>query len=171
LSYGLLCQIVNNFVAQITSSALGSIGFVPNGGRVYYLNRSQPPLLSEMVVAVYNATRNKGFLEYVWFPETVRLQPPTCHVAVTRSAVSALDKEYTYWMNNGSYGNGVSLNVPGVGNVMLNRYATNWTQPRPESWLEDTNTVRVFRGLLSSHFLSSLVVASPTRPLLRGLTP
>eukprot|EP00775_Hariotina_reticulata_P006394 gene6394-6626_t len=36
-------------------SMLERTGFVPNGARVYYLNRSQPPLLSAMVKAVYEA--------------------------------------------------------------------------------------------------------------------
>lgn len=30
-------------------------GFVPNGSRAYYLNRSQPPLLSAMVAEVWKA--------------------------------------------------------------------------------------------------------------------
>ena len=29
-------------------------GLVPNGARVYYLNRSQPPLLSDMVMALFS---------------------------------------------------------------------------------------------------------------------
>jgi alpha,alpha-trehalase len=34
---------------------VANFGFVPNGGRIYYLNRSQPPLLSEMVLALLEA--------------------------------------------------------------------------------------------------------------------
>jgi len=34
---------------------VSTYGFVPNGGRIYYLNRSQPPLLSDMVVALLEA--------------------------------------------------------------------------------------------------------------------
>ena len=45
-------QMVLNLAELITSPAFGS-GFVPNGGRAYYTKRSQPPLLSEMVWAVY----------------------------------------------------------------------------------------------------------------------
>ena len=34
------------------------LGFVPNGGRIYYLDRSQPPMLSEMVAdpSIYRLT-------------------------------------------------------------------------------------------------------------------
>jgi neutral trehalase len=37
-------------------------GFVPNGGRLYYLNRSQPPLLADMVLALldHDATLREG---------------------------------------------------------------------------------------------------------------
>lgn len=31
---------------------LSTFGFIPNGGRLYYLNRSQPPMLSDMVLAL-----------------------------------------------------------------------------------------------------------------------
>ena len=34
---------------------VANFGFVPNGGRIYYLNRSQPPVLSEMVLALLEA--------------------------------------------------------------------------------------------------------------------
>ena len=41
-----------------------TFGFVPNGGRVYYVlpGRSQPPLLSSMVREVYAAAGNASFL-------------------------------------------------------------------------------------------------------------
>jgi neutral trehalase len=40
---------------------VANFGFVPNGGRIYYLNRSQPPLLSEMVLALLEA--DAGLME------------------------------------------------------------------------------------------------------------
>ena len=44
-----------------------SHGFVPNGGRVYYLLRSQPPLLSPMVYEYYLATGDLDFVQEVSF--------------------------------------------------------------------------------------------------------
>lgn len=38
-------------------------GFVPNGNRIYYLNRSQPPLLTWCVHAYYMATNDVAFVE------------------------------------------------------------------------------------------------------------
>jgi alpha,alpha-trehalase len=35
-------------------------GFVPNGGRLYYLNRSQPPLLADMVLALLDHDAHLG---------------------------------------------------------------------------------------------------------------
>jgi alpha,alpha-trehalase len=38
-------------------------GFVPNGARIYYLNRSQPPLLSQMVKIYIDHTNDTDILE------------------------------------------------------------------------------------------------------------
>lgn len=51
-------------------------GFVPNGSRTWYLNRSQPPYLSHMVNAVYEATGDREWLE---------------------KAYDTLLKEYEFW--------------------------------------------------------------------------
>lgn len=53
-------------------------GFVPNGNRTYYLNRSQPPVLSEMVKDVYEAAADDEWLE---------------------GAYKTLKKEYSFWMS------------------------------------------------------------------------
>lgn len=52
-------------------------GFMPNGTRTWYLTRSQPPFLSEMVRDIYEYYRDKVWLE---------------------GAYSALKKEYSFWM-------------------------------------------------------------------------
>lgn len=51
-------------------------GKMPNGNRTYYLNRSQPPFLSEMVREIYMQTKDRHWLE---------------------EAVSALEREYHFW--------------------------------------------------------------------------
>ncbi len=45
-------------------SLLATYGHIPNGIRTYYLNRSQPPLFSEMVRAVWEATGNRTLLRW-----------------------------------------------------------------------------------------------------------
>ncbi len=54
-------------------SDVRNYGFVPNGGRIYYLDRSQPPLLSEMIRSYVEYLQINGlsaeiaeFLEYAY---------------------------------------------------------------------------------------------------------
>ena len=65
--------IIENFLEIVKKH-----GFVPNGSRAYYLNRSQPPLLTQMVEAYYRHTGDKKFLE---------------------ETVGNLDTEYDFWMS------------------------------------------------------------------------
>lgn len=37
-------------------------GFMPNGNRTYYLDRSQPPFLSQMIRELYEVSRDKEWL-------------------------------------------------------------------------------------------------------------
>ena len=97
-------------------------GFMPNGARVYYLNRSQPPVLASTVAAVCGvkgddydaalATRALPTLisewEYLTRPErTVRVR--------SRRDPSATHRMYRYWAYT--------------------------DEPRPESWREDTDLI------------------------------
>ncbi|OAA37892.1 trehalase precursor [Metarhizium rileyi] len=91
-------------------------GFVPNGARVYYLNRSQPPMLSQMV---------KLYLEH------------TNDTAILERALPLLVKEYDFWMVNRT----VEVESGGT-KYTLNRYAVQNTEPRPESYREDFETAR-----------------------------
>lgn len=54
--------MITNFVYTIEKH-----GFIPNGGRVYYLQRSQPPLLIPMVYEYFEASRNKTFVEEILY--------------------------------------------------------------------------------------------------------
>jgi hypothetical protein len=55
-----LQDIVGNFV-----HLMATYGHIPNGIRTYYINRSQPPLFSEMARIVYEATANRTLLRWV----------------------------------------------------------------------------------------------------------
>ena len=61
-----MCYLINKF------------GFVPNGNRTYYLSRSQPPFLSQMVCCIYEQTGDIRWLD-------------ECY--------KALEKEYKFWEN------------------------------------------------------------------------
>lgn len=83
------------------------LGFVPNGGRIYYLNRSQPPLLTQMIASYLEEVNDLEFLE---------------------QAVPILNLEYEFWMSN------TSITIHGE---TLNRYYVINDLPRPESYLND----------------------------------
>ena len=53
-------------------------GFMPNGNRTFYLNRSQPPFLSSMVRDLYDEIKDKKWLSH---------------------AYGVLKKEYSFWQN------------------------------------------------------------------------
>uniref|UniRef100_A0AAX7SZB2 Trehalase n=1 Tax=Astatotilapia calliptera TaxID=8154 RepID=A0AAX7SZB2_ASTCA len=114
--------VINGLLlSEMTDTAHGMIqnflylvnryGFVPNGGRIYYERRSQPPFLTLMVESYYQATKDKEFL---------------------RAALPVLEVEYQFWMENRS----VDLELNGKQHV-LNRYYVEVGLPRPESYLDD----------------------------------
>eukprot|EP00898_Chlorokybus_atmophyticus_P005456 jgi/Chlat1/5911/Chrsp4S06406 len=93
-------------------SVVRQYGFVPNGSRVYYLNRSQPPLLSSTV------------LEYYQYTDDIDL---------VREALPLLQEEYAYWTRGKKL-----VRVEQGGRVHeLSRYYAETDLPRPESYYED----------------------------------
>ncbi len=64
-------DMVENFLYEIRE-----YGKVLNANRTYYLSRSQPPFLTEMVLAVFNRTHDRKWLE---------------------AAVPSIDAYYRYW--------------------------------------------------------------------------
>ena len=113
----LIEHIVDNFAHQI-----GKFGFVPNGNRTYYLSRSQPPFFAEMVQLLASIQDKKEtFLKY---RET-------------------LEHEYDFWME------GVQDLNPGTAakrvvkmddGSVLNRFYSDTSTPRAESYHEDVTT-------------------------------
>ncbi|ETN76215.1 alpha,alpha-trehalase, partial [Necator americanus] len=99
-------SMIRNFAHMINT-----YGFVPNGGRIYYLQRSQPPLFAPMVYEYYEATRDKEFI---------------------REMLPVIEKEYNFWRVNRS----LALTVDGEAMTMY-QYRTPSTVPRPESYRED----------------------------------
>lgn len=89
-------------------------GFVPNGARIYYLNRTQPPFLSDMVRCVAEQA------------------PPDWDViAYLERALPLLEREYNFLMEQRS--------VQMRSGEILNRYhAPTADGPRPESFYEDS---------------------------------
>lgn len=95
-------------------------GFVPNGGRVYYLNRSQPPLLTLMGASYYEKTKDTEWL---------------------KSNVKYFDKELNHWLKKRTVG----FKKDGV-KYTAAHYSTNSGTPRPESYYEDVTTASRISG-------------------------
>ncbi|BFZ53052.1 hypothetical protein PYCC9005_000075 [Savitreella phatthalungensis] len=87
-------------------------GFVPNGSRKYYLNRSQPPLLTQMVRIYIEQTNDTSILT---------------------DALPVLEAEQRFFSTN----NSILVNITGGYSYNLSRYYVNNNQPRPESFVED----------------------------------
>ncbi|ORY76099.1 glycoside hydrolase family 37 protein [Protomyces lactucae-debilis] len=89
-------------------------GFVPNGARAYYLNRSQPPVLTQMVRVYIEQTNDTSLLD---------------------RALPLLVREQAFWQQN----NTILVNTT-RGMYNLSRYSVLNNQPRPESYREDYET-------------------------------
>ncbi|XP_018333658.1 trehalase-like [Agrilus planipennis] len=109
-------QIIENFLYLVET-----IGFIPNGGRVYYLNRSQPPLLASMVSLYYNYTKDVAWVE---------------------KHIDVVAKELAFWLANKT----TTVQTEN-GNYTLARYYVPYSGPRPESYAEDFETASVWTDL------------------------
>lgn len=52
--------VIDNIISMVKQ-----FGFMPNGGRVYYLNRSQPPLLIMMALNYYTITKDFEYIKRI----------------------------------------------------------------------------------------------------------
>lgn len=98
--------MLENFAQMIEQ-----FGFIPNGGRIYYLGRSQPPFYIAMVKEYVDATNDMEFI---------------------RKHIGAMETEFQYWMDN---------NLVEVNGHMLAKYGEHSSGPRPESYAEDMHSV------------------------------
>ncbi|XP_066393856.1 probable trehalase isoform X1 [Miscanthus floridulus] len=94
-------------------SLVEKYGFVLNGARSYYTNRSQPPLLSSMIFEIYKATGD---------------------LVLVNKAFPSLLKEHSFWMSD-VHRVAIRDNHGRVHN--LTRYQASWDKPRPESATTD----------------------------------
>lgn len=90
-------------------------GFVPNGGRIYYLNRSQPPMLCLIINMFYEKTGDYEFMA---------------------SSLETLEKEYNFFMQYKS----ITIQGQDYRNHKVNFYFSETINPRPESYKEDIKT-------------------------------
>ncbi|KAI6213375.1 Trehalase [Aphelenchoides besseyi] len=101
-------------MARNLISMVDRFGFVPNGGRVYYTKRSQPPMLTPIVYAIYEKTDEIDFV---------------------KEAMPALEKEFNFWQTERK--DTVTLKNNETRDVYFYRAQT--FTPRPESMRADLN--------------------------------
>jgi alpha,alpha-trehalase len=127
--------------SQNLLQCVGRHGFAPNGLRRYYLNRSQPPLLPQMVAALLthlDAHREGASAAAA----EAGAGTEAAAAALLRMAQPLLDTEYGWWMRGGEAGHAVRLAAAAHRpEATLNRYVVAAATPRPESWREDTASV------------------------------
>lgn len=93
-------------------------GLIPNGGRIYYLQRSQPPVLMPMIKMYLEFTKDYQFV---------------------KDYIHIMEKEFDFWMKNHTK----VINIDG-NNYTLATYGDKSYGPRPESYSEDIETSKVF---------------------------
>jgi alpha,alpha-trehalase len=109
--------------------------FIPNGGRIYYLNRSQPPFLIQMVDLYYSYTKDLQFV---------------------LSNLEILENEYNFWEKYRS----VTLKVSGMPHNFA-IYKANMTTPRPESYWHDYEVAERFSDQhMKSRFYQAVASAA-----------
>ncbi|KAI6205118.1 Trehalase [Aphelenchoides besseyi] len=94
------------------ATIIKDIGFIPNGLRVYYTNRSQPPMFTPMVYAIYQETQDMEFL--------TKMMP-------------YMEKEFEFWEKNRKF---TVESESGVTHEVY-FYRTGTSQPRPETMWAD----------------------------------
>lgn len=109
---------IANATLQNFMDELDRFGFIPNGGRIYYLNRSQPPLFIQMLSRYVTTSGDQTILN---------------------RALPLAEKELKWWSDNRS------VQITSEGNVTYKMYQYSVTNsgPRPESYLTDYNTANV----------------------------
>ncbi|EFX63003.1 hypothetical protein DAPPUDRAFT_308726 [Daphnia pulex] len=104
---GLLISQMNQTVRGMLDNFVQMVdmyGLIPNGGRIYYQQRSQPPMLIPMVDLYVRATGDVDFL---------------------RERINLIEKEFEFWLLNRT------VSVQGH---TLARYNVEFDGPRPESY-------------------------------------
>ncbi|XP_063916174.1 trehalase-like isoform X2 [Zophobas morio] len=104
----------------IIKGIVESYGFIPNGGRIYYLDRSQPPLLTFMVAAYLDATN-----DIIWLRNNIQL----------------IEKELNFWLTTKT----IQIDKGGR-RYQMARYQSSDDSPRPESYIEDVHTASRYRS-------------------------
>ncbi|KAF8487940.1 Six-hairpin glycosidase-like protein [Gautieria morchelliformis] len=112
-----LFDIVNSTLQNFMDE-LEQFGFIPNGGRIYYLNRSQPPMFIHMLFNYVTASGD---------------------MAILQRALPLAETELQWWLTQRT----INITSPYTNKThAVAHYAIDINMaPRPESYLADYQTV------------------------------
>lgn len=114
---------------------LKQLGHIPNGSRWYYQERSQPPLLTAMMLLYFRDTNDLKFLA---------------------EHIDALEEELKYWLDTQ-----IVTFDKGDRSYTLLRYYAPSAGPRPESYYEDFTNAQTFdTGIRQEEFYIDLKSAA-----------
>jgi alpha,alpha-trehalase len=112
--------MVENFFFEVEN-----YGAVLNANRTYYLTRSQPPFLSSMVLAVYDAQKQAGHADLAWLERAYPL----------------IVKDYALWVSAHHL----------AGTTGLSRYYDFGDGPAPEALKDESDAYRKVAAYFVSH--------------------
>ena len=106
----LVCEMYDTAKGMISNYIymIKTYGHIPNGNRIYYINRSQPPMILPMMKSYIETTNDKEFI---------------------KENIEILEIEFNYWTTSHT----VIIEKDGI-NYTLARYGESSTGPRPESY-------------------------------------
>ena len=115
-------EIVENMIDNF-AYLIDEFGFIPNGNRVYYLTRSQPPFFAPIIDSMCKYKKaDKWGLKYL----------------------PHLEKEYRFWCGDKTKNITSNHAIEVLSGKFLNRYFDPEELPREESYLEDVTTLQGF---------------------------
>jgi alpha,alpha-trehalase len=117
--FTLIENMLDNFAHLIKT-----VGHIPNGNRVYYKTRSQPPFFSQMVKLYADEKGDEVYAKYK----------------------DALVGEWRFWMNTDGQVKTASQHVVKTDAGLVNRYFDKGFTPRQESYKEDYLQVQETKG-------------------------
>lgn len=128
----LLCEMHHTAKGMLENflSIVERYGFIPNGGRIYYSMRSQPPLLIPMIKTYMDTTKDYDF---------------------AMASVEIMEREFDYFMLNHTFI---------YKGHLFARYGDKSSGPRPESFREDVETGQDFNETERENHYSELKAAA-----------
>lgn len=133
-------NLIRNLLSDVET-----FGFVPNGGRIYYLDRSQPPMLACMI------DRYQQYIEDASpaLSSDIDGTGLTLMQFLNNTAFPLLKREHDWWMDPVT-GHTVNVNATTTDasspaqqqQYTLNRYYSHAAIPRPESYYEDVESAQ-----------------------------